>query len=267
MLKQKRQTQILEMMRRDGEVLISSLSRQLGVAEMTIRRDLDTLAQQGLLTRIHGGAVPNGQPVLDTQETAEAQTQIPNKEGKLAVARKALSFICDGITVYFDSGDTVYLLVQSLPGSYHITALTNSIPTAMELVKRPFVSVIMIGGEIKKSTLACRGPAAEDALERFRVDLAFIGVSAVGSRGELFAGSVAEAGFKKSILAAADQSIVLADSSKIGKQSLCRFADAHQIAAIVTDDGIEPAHLSMLHESGAQVTIAKGGSTRTSLLG
>ncbi|MFA5676069.1 MAG: DeoR/GlpR family DNA-binding transcription regulator [Christensenellales bacterium] len=267
MLKQKRQTQILETLRRDGEVLISGLSRWLGVAEMTVRRDIDALARQGLLTRIHGGAVPNEQPVLNAGETAREQFKIPNKEGKTAVARKALSFICDGITVYFDSGDTVFLLAQCLPGSYHITALTNSIPTAMELVKRPFVSVIMIGGEIKKSALACRGPAAEDALERFRVDLAFVGVGAVGGGGELFTGSVAEAGFKKSILAAADQSVVLADSSKIGKQSLCRFADANQIAVIITDDNIEPAQLSMLHESGAQVTVAKGGNTRASLIG
>ncbi len=264
MLKQNRQAQILEMLHNDGEVMISKLSRHFGVAEMTIRRDLDSLAQNGQILRIHGGAVPKEQGL---EQAGTGKPKIDNKQAKIAVACKALSFICDGITVYFDSGDINFMLAQLLPVSYHITALTNSIPTATELIKRPFVSVIMVGGEIKKSALACRGPAAEEFIGRFRVDLAFMDVSAIGARGELFVSSVLEAGFKKNVLAAAGQSIVVADSSKIGKHSLCSFGDAYQIAAIVTDDGIEPSHLSMLHKCGAQVTVAKSEGQRASLLG
>lgn len=264
MLKQKRQMQILELLRRDGEVMISRLSRDFGVTEMTIRRDLDRLAQEKDVMRTYGGAV------IGERRPAAADGAAPemaNKEGKLAVARKALAYLRDGTTVFFDAGETGLLLAQSLPASQHITALTNSIPVAMELVARPFVSVIVIGGELKAATLSCRGPAAEDTLERFRVDLAFVGVSAVGRGCELFTGSVAEAGFKKAILAAADLCIVLADSSKLMRQSLCRFADAHEIGVVVTDDGVAPEQLALFAERGVQVVVAKTNAPRPSLHG
>ena len=266
MLKQKRQMQILDRMREDGEVQISRLAQLFGVAEMTIRRDLDALAQQGLLARTHGGALPQGTQQTRVERPIEPQ-QITNSEGKRAVARKALSFLCDGITVFFDSGASGLLLAQSVSASHHLTALTNAIPIAMELVTRPSVSVILIGGELKKDMLACRGPVAEESLGRFRVDLAFLGVSAVGRHGELFTGSVAEAGFKKGIIAAADEVIVLADSTKLGRQSLCRFADAQDAGAIITDDLISPEQLSMLRDCGAQVLVAKTNEQRGALRG
>ena len=263
MLKEKRQMQIDELLRKDGEVTISQLSRMFGVAEMTIRRDLDTLAQQDGVVRTYGGAVLEQRP----QRKQQAQTEIQDKEGKLALVKKALSFIEDGTTVFFDSGTTGLLLAQSVPASSHICALTNSIPVAMELVERPFVSVILIGGELKGDTLSCRGQATEEALERFRVDVAFVGVRAVGRGGELFSGSVAEAGLKKRILAAADMCFVLADSSKLSRQSLCRFADAREVDALITDDGMTPEQLARLAESGAEVVVAKTGLQRMTLQG
>lgn len=263
MLKEKRQMQIDELLRRDGEVTIGQLSRMFGVAEMTIRRDLDTLSKQSGVMRTYGGAVLEQRP----ERKQQAQVEISNKEGKLAVVKKALSFIEDGTTVFFDSGMTGLLLAQSVPASKHICALTNSIPVATELVERPFVSVILIGGELKEDTLSCRGQATEEAMERFRVDIAFVGVRAVGRGGELFSGSVAEAGLKKRILAAADMCIVLADSSKLGRQSLCRFADAREVDALVTDDGMTPEQLARLVESGAEVAVAKTGLQRLPLQG
>ncbi len=251
MLKEKRLLQTLDMLRENGEVEISHLSRLFDVTEMTVRRDIEQLVRAGKAVRSHGGAMLAAGPIgIQTSQT------VVNLESKLAIARKALAFIKQGTTVFFDSGSTGYLLAQCVPASAHITAISNGIAIVTELVTRSFVSVIMIGGELKAGSLACRGPAAEDALDRFRVDLAFLNVSAVGKHGELFTGSVAEAGFKRKILAAAQRCVVLADSSKIGKQSLCRFADARETQALITDDGLGAQQLEMLEQIGTSVIIA-----------
>ncbi len=255
MLKEKRLIHILDMLRENGEVQIGELSRYFDVTEMTARRDIDELVRAGKAIRTHGGAILTPSPI-QTQRPA-VQQDIANKDSKLAIAKKALGFLKDGTTVFFDSGSTGHVLAKCLPGSVHITALTNSIAIATELVSRSFISVILIGGELKADTLACRGPSAEDALERYRVDVAFLGVSAVGRHGELFTGSVAEAGFKKKIITTAQQCIALADSTKIGRQSLCRFADVREISALVTDDGIGPEQIAMLQDSGARIALAK----------
>lgn len=252
MLKEKRLLEIFDILCQNGEVEISRLSRLFGVTEMTIRRDLDQLVRAEKAVRTHGGAMLAASPI----HPAAAQ-DVPNRDHKLSIARKALTFIRDGTTVFFDSGSTGHTLAQCVSASAHLTALSNAVATVTELVSRPFVSVIMIGGELKSDSLSCRGPAAEEALGRFRVDLAFVGVSAVSARGELFTGSMAEAGFKRKILAAAQQRIVLADSSKIGRQSLCRFADARETQALITDGGLDAEHRAALEKNGVKVIIAK----------
>lgn len=252
MLKEKRLLQIFDMLCQNGEVEISQLSRHFGVTEMTIRRDLDQLVHAGKAVRTHGGAMLAASPIQAT-----AAQEVFNKDSKLAIARKALSYMKDGTTVFFDSGSTGRILAQCVPASAHLTALSNSVEIVTELVSRSFVSVIMIGGELKADSLSCRGPAAEEALNRFRVDLAFVGVSAVGKSGELFTGSVAEAGFKRKILSAAQQSVILADSTKIGRQSLCRFADARETAGLITDSGLSAQQMAVLEQNGAHVIMAK----------
>ncbi len=252
MLKEKRLLQIFDMLCQNGEVEISPLSRLFNVTEMTIRRDLEQLVHAGKAVRTHGGAMLAASPI----QAAAAQS-VSFKDSKLAIARKALSYIKDGTTIFFDSGSTGHILAQCVPASAHLTALSNSVAIVTELVSRTFITVIMIGGEMKGDTLSCRGPAAEDALSRFRVDIAFVGVSAVGKNGELFTGSMAEAGFKRKILAVAQQCVIVADSSKIGRQSLCRFADVRETAGIITDSGLGAQPLALLEQSGAHVIIAK----------
>jgi DeoR/GlpR family transcriptional regulator of sugar metabolism len=262
MLKEKRLLHIHDMLRENGEVEISQLSRCFDVTEMTIRRDLDQLVRAGKAVRSHGGAMLTASPIQ-----AQTPQTSANQEGKLAIARKALGFIKQGTTVFIDAGSTGYVLSQCLPASAHITALTNSISIATELVTRSFVSVIMIGGELKAESLACRGPAAEDELDRFRVDLAFLNVSAVGIHGELYTGSVAEAGFKRKIIASAQHCVVLADSSKIGRQSLCRFAEVREVRALVTDDGIDAEQRVVLAQFGTNVAIANRQKTSVPVTG
>ena len=160
------------------------------------------------------------------------------------------------IYLYIDSGTSGYMLAQLLPGNLHIVALTNAINIAAELLSRTHITVVMIGGELQPGTLSCRGAVAEDSLNRFHVDIAFIGTNAVGRNGDLYIGSVTETGYKKTILGTAEKKYVMADSSKLGKLSLCRFASAKDIDGIITDEGISRALASELAENGANMMIA-----------
>lgn len=256
MLKEKRIMQILDMIMQNGEVEISNLCRIFDVAEMTVRRDLDELAKQGKVIRTHGGAMLDNQRVL--LETSFDRRIVSHQEKKLKIAKKALTYMKDGQTVFIDSGTTGYTLSQIIPNTLHITALTNAINIAAELIQRAHISVVMIGGELQQNTLSCRGTAAEEMVERFKVEIAFIGTNAISKDGELFIGNVTESGFKKRILGAAAKKIVLADSSKLNKLSLCRFAGIQDIDCIITDDEISTELYEELTGCGADIVIADG---------
>lgn len=255
MLKEKRQMQILSLIKQNGEVEIGSLSKIFGVTEMTIRRDLDKIAKEEKVIRTHGGAILEDQQIL--VETSFDRRIVAHKNNKLKIAQQALTYIEDGKTIFIDSGTTGFLLAQLLPSSLHIIALTNAINIAAELLNKPHITVIMIGGELKANTLSCRGTIAEETLERFKVDIAFIGTNAISKNGELFIGNVSEAGFKKRILHAAAKTIVLADSSKINKLSLCRFAKVKEVDCIITDREIDSEQVEGLTAAGATIVIAE----------
>lgn len=254
MLKDKRLMQIYNMIKENGEVEISSLCRIFNVTEMTARRDLDHLAKEGKVIRTRGGAMLDDQRMLI--ETSFERRFVSYMEQKTDIAKKALDYIEDNNTVFIDSGTTGYILAQNIPNTLRITVLTNAVNIAAELVGRSYVSVIVIGGELRKKTLSCRGTVAEETMERFKVDIAFIGTNAVGLDGDMYIGSVTESGFKKKVMESAAKKIVLADSSKLDKLSLCRYANARDVDCLITDGGIEPRVYEALTSSGANIVVA-----------
>lgn len=254
MLKEQRLNQIRTMIRQNGEVETTSLCRLFDVAEMTIRRDLDILAQEEGITRTRGGAM-----LEDTQLLIESSFDrriAAHKSEKAAIARQALSMIRDGQTVFIDSGTTGFMLAQMLPPGLHIVVLTNAINIAAELLTRSYLKTVMIGGELQPGTLSCRGTMAEEAMEHFHLDIAFLGTNAISATGELFIGSVMETGFKKAVLRVSDRKYVMADSSKFGKYSLYRFATASEVDGVITDGALDSDLAEALKESGASLIVA-----------
>lgn len=255
MLREKRMMQIMNMLKQNGEVEISLLCRLFNVTEMTIRRDLDDLTKDEKVIRTHGGAILTEEDML--VEPPFHRRIVTNSNMKEKIAKRALEFVANGKTIYIDSGTTNYFMAMNMPDSLRMVAFTNAINIASELVTRSHISVVIIGGEVVKNTLSCRGTIAEETMEKFKVDMAFLGVNSIGEDGEMYVSNMTETGIKKKILNAATKTFVLADSSKLGTVSLCKFGHVKEVDYIITDAGISSEQREYLAKQGANIIIAE----------
>lgn len=254
MLKKDRLDQIIKLLQSKGVVEVSALCRIFRVTEMTVRRDLDELSEKGLIIRTHGGAILSEDNIL-VEQPYEARLLL-NSEKKEAIAKAALDIIKDGQKIYLDSGTTTLALARAIDNTQRLVIITNAINIAMELNMRLNISVISIGGELRKNALSCTGHFAEDMIKKLRVDLAFTGVGGLGENGELYSGSIVEAGVKQLLMEISNQTVILADSSKIGHEDFVSFGNLKDIDYLITDSKA-PAHiLDKYREMGVQVIIA-----------
>lgn len=256
MLKEKRLSEIIEMLRRDGEIEVSQLADKFGVADMTIRRDLDSLAQEYPIERTRGGAVlVSESPMLE--QSFEKRLE-KSKTAKEMIAMEAVKHINARDKIFIDSGTTMYCLANHLSLETRNIVVTNAINIASELLRFNHVTVLMVGGELYRNTLCCRGPMAEEEISRFRVDKAFLSTNQIGDDGNMYLSYLPEAAFKRNVLKMANETYLLADSSKFGSNNLVSYAHVTQIDHIITDDGITQDTLAMLNEAGVDVIIARG---------
>ena len=256
MLKDSRQDIIITILEERGVVDITSLSRALDVTPITIRRDLSELEHSGLIERLHGGA-----RLKRTDKMVELPYDlrtIRNKPEKEAIARAAASLIGENMNVVIDSGTTTNMMSEFLDREMPVTIITNSIRLANELMLKPSVRVINVGGEIRKETYACSDDLAQSFISSLRADIAFLGVTAVDLSGTAFNISIVELGIKSAMMAVAKKTYILADSSKIGKTALVRFADiADAGVTLITDDGISRDLLLKLQDHNVDIIVAE----------
>jgi len=210
-LKETRKDIILASILESGSADINTVARSMGVSSVTVRRDLDELEKEGKIERIHGGA-----RVLESSFITEPSFSAricQNEELKQIIARKALGLIKENMTIILDSGTTTYALARMIDNSKKICVITNSLNIAIELLTRPNIRVISVGGEVRKNTISCADNLAERFLSTLRADIAFLGTSAVGENGDLFHISVVETGIKTKMKEISNKSYVLGDSS------------------------------------------------------
>ena len=253
MLRETRQKAILDQLRANGSVEISRLCKEFSVTEMTIRRDLDTLVQTSNVIRTYGGAMLAGHDSLSEQSIDKRQQL--NSTAKKAIAYKALEYIKPGQTIYVDSGTTCLYLAKLAPMDLQNVFVTNGLNTAQELLTRPHSSVLVTGGEARANTHACRGALAEEMMQRFRIDIAFIGANNIGEDGYIYIGNASESGMKKSIISVSKQIFLLADSSKLNSFSLLSYAHINEMTYLVTDKGIDTPTLNKYKEMGANIIV------------
>lgn len=255
MLKETRQRQITELLHENGEIEISALCRIFNVTEMTIRRDLDTLAKEEKLIRTHGGAKLAGGDVM--AYAPFENRMIENAAAKEKIGACARRMLKNGMTVFFDSGTTVYSIAGGIENSMRIVGLTNGINIAMELMMRTYITAVMVGGELNKNTMAAQGDLAAENLDRFRVDAAFVGVRGMGLDGSLYVMGMNDTGLKKNIMKIADDVYIVADSTKIGRKGFVSFANAAECRGVIVDAGISPEHRALLEQQGINLIIAE----------
>lgn len=253
MYAEERQQQILSLANAEGRVEVASLAEALKVTQETIRRDLDRLESQGLLRRVHGGAIPPSR--LDFEPGLSQRDATASVE-KGRIAQAALGLLPVRGTVLLDAGTTTARLATALPADSELTVVTNSLPIATQLAGRPRITVQLVGGRVRGRTLATVDTWALTALASLTVDVAVLGTNGFSAERGLTTPDLAEAGVKEAMVAAGRTVVALADSSKYGNDQLARFAQWRDVDVVVSDAGLGESAREALHAAGTEVVVA-----------
>ncbi|MET0357664.1 MAG: DeoR/GlpR family DNA-binding transcription regulator [Cellvibrio sp.] len=248
MLTTHRKQLILDTLKRDGQVIAKELSQQFGLSEDTIRRDLRELAEQGLLQRVHGGALPASPSVVDL-----AGRKLLATDAKLAIAKAAVKLIQPRQVIILDGGTTTQELVKQLPIDFELTVVTHSPTIAVALIDHPKIDVIMLGGKLFKHSMVNIGAAAIEAISHIRADIYFMGVTGIHASLGLSTGDLEEAHIKRALCAAAAETIVMAAADKINAASRYIISPTAAISTLVTQVNIDEIILNSFAELGISV--------------
>ncbi len=237
MLTRQRKSLILERLKADGQIVAKGFALETGLSEDTIRRDLRELAGEGLLQRVHGGALPASPAVADLSKRQHIAT-----DGKAAIGRAAAAMVRPGQFVFLDGGTTTAQLARRLPHDLKATVVTHSPSIAVELAHHPHVTVELIGGRLFKHSMVSVGVAALEAIRRIRPDVYFMGVTGVHEDYGLTTGDPEEAAIKRAICELAAETVVLASHEKLGAVSPCIVVPLSHVSSIIAE-GPMPAKL------------------------
>lgn len=251
MLTSQRKQHILRVLQRDGQIVAKALSRELGLSEDTIRRDLRELAHEGLLQRVHGGALPASPAIVDLAGRQQLATA-----AKIAIGRKAAQMIQDGQVVILDGGTTCAQVARHLRPDLRATIVTHSPTIAVELVSHRTVEVLVIGGRLFKHSAVAVGAAAIEALEHVRADSYFMGVTGIHLEAGLSTGDIEEAYVKRALSARAAETIVLATADKLGVASPYVVGPVTELSGMITERGVPESVTAPFAALGVTITRA-----------
>lgn len=248
MLTSQRKQHILDVLRRDGQVIAKQISQELGLSEDTIRRDLRELAQERLLLRVHGGALPASPAVVDFAGREELSIA-----AKRSIGWAAAQLIKDGQIIFVDGGTTAVQLVRSLPAALRATIVTHSARIAIELVDHPHVEVILIGGRLFKHSIVSVGAVALEAIGHIRADIYFMGVTGIHPDAGLSTGDLEEAYVKQAFCKRAAETYVLASQEKLGTASPYMVVALTEVSGLVVDHSVSEEILAPYRALGLNI--------------
>lgn len=252
MLKTDRMTAILDHIAQHGSVDVTSVAADLHVSAATLRRDLQALHQQGLLVRTHGGAVSGGVDLELPLQYREAR----HHPEKRTIGRLAAGLVPSGAVVGLTGGTTVTEVARALASRGDITVVTNALNIAAELVLRPSLRVVVVGGTARHASYELVGPAAEVVLDRYHLDLSFIGVDGLSAEAGGSTHDELEAHTDHAFILRAGRTVVVTDSTKLGHVTFARICRTEEIHDLVTDDRADPAMLERFRNAGVNVLVA-----------
>lgn len=264
MYAEERRRQIASLTAVEGRVNVTELAQKFGVTAETIRRDLAALNRDGVIQRVHGGAVAS-QSYLTTEFPLDTRFRSASS-AKSAIARAALAFLPDHPEggIFLDSGTTIHALASIIATHPHASSwqiVTNSIPIALDLSAAQLPHVQLLGGSVRAITQAVVGPTALRSLALLRADVAFIGTNALSVEHGLSTADAQEAAIKSAMVTNARTVVVLCDSSKLGNDYLVSFAPLDDVDVVITDDAAPQSILDELAQHGVEVILAGGETT------
>lgn len=251
MLTTDRKRQLMARLKSDGKLIAKELSVEFGVSEDTIRRDLREMAQEGLLQRVHGGALPASPAMADFAGREEIR-----HEGKVAIGRAAAAMIQPGQVVILDGGTTSREIARHLPSELHVTIVTHSPTIAVELVAHKTVEVILLGGRLFKHSVVSVGAACFEAIGKVKADLFFMGVTGLHPQAGLTTGDFEEAAIKRALSRAAAETHVLASAEKWNAASPYLVLGLAEVSGIITERGVDDAILQPYIDLGLTIVRA-----------
>lgn len=246
MLAERRHQLILRRLRAEGPASVTDLSEELGVSAATVRRDLIKLEDDGILSRVHGGAVieEGDEPFAEVAEVRLAE--------KDAIAARAAAMIQDGQTVLLDIGTTAYRLAAQLHGR-RLTVVTSNLVVYEELAEDTGIELILLGGVVRREYRSLVGFLTEDNLRQLHADWLFLGTSGIRPGGQVMDTTVVEVPIKRAMIATADKVALLADAEKFPGHGMAKVCGPEALDFVVTNPSADAATCVALTEAGAKV--------------
>ncbi len=239
---------------RDGFVKVAELSESLGVTQATIRKDLNYLESQGVLQRAHGSAMPTTLPVMDINLNTK---KLINFEAKQKIAEKAVEMIQTDDSIMIASGSTITVFAESLKPKGRLNVVSISVNISAHLGDIPGITVMQVGGILYGNTLSVLGAEASNTIENIFCSKVFFGVDGIDLDYGITCGTGEEASITYKMMQSSQNSIVLADSSKIGKRGFARICELSEIDILITDSGLPMEIRRRIEEMGVKLIIAE----------
>lgn len=244
-----REKKILEMLSDNSSIAVGDLSQVLDVSAVTVRNDLNSLAEKGAIIRTRGGALPAFHPsILDRQKH--------RTDAKNRIAKRAAELIDDGDTVMIGAGTTTALVAKYLLGKRDIHIVTNSTLIVPYARLNPAIHLTVVGGEFRPSTESLVGPITLKELEQFHVKTSIVGTDGFSLGTGLTTHLVDGAEVVKRMAGQADRSVLIADSSKYGKEGFVKILPLTEFELMITDDEMAKETVIDLEAAGIQVMTA-----------
>ncbi|MFD0828878.1 DeoR/GlpR family DNA-binding transcription regulator [Neobacillus sp. M.A.Huq-85] len=247
-----RQKEILEMLNQTDKVLISDLSEHFKVSEMTLRRDLDVLAQKGVIKRIRGGATKINQ---GSYEMPFEMRYEKDYDAKSAISKKAASMIRDGETVVIDTGTTALAVAEELMERSNLTILTFSLRVAWILADRPNINLIVLGGIVRNGERSMVGEIAENVFDHFYPDTFIMGVGGIDPECGFSDFNIDDVKVKRKAIKSSQRTIVVADEGKIDKRAFVKIASINEIDTLITNKPINMEKVNRLKKNDLTVVL------------
>jgi DeoR/GlpR family transcriptional regulator of sugar metabolism len=252
MLARQRQARILEEVRRAGGARVSELTLLLGVSDMTIRRDLDQLAADGAIQKVHGGAVLGSHVTEEPGFEAKSSLAQPAKQ---AIATRAAELIEPGTAIALSAGTTTWGLGQHVADIPGLTIVTNSTTVADTISSNGHKQTVILTGGVRTPSAALVGPVADATVRSLHFDQLFLGVHGMDSHAGFTTPNLAEAETNRALIARAREVIVVADSSKWGTVGLADFGPLSVADVLITDDGLTAEARAALAEAVGELIV------------
>jgi DeoR family transcriptional regulator of aga operon len=243
---------ILEELSADGSVSVAALVERLGASPATIRRDLERLEEQHLLTRTHGGALAQG--VL--YELPLRYKASRHEQEKRRIADAAAERVVEGATVGLTGGTTTTEVARQLVDRRRLTVVTNALNIAGELAIRPNIKLVVTGGTGRSESYELVGPLAVQSLSRLHLDVAFVGADGVSAEDGLTTHHEVEADTNRAMIQRAKQVVAVADGSKLGRATFAQICPIDMVHELITDRRADRREIERIRDAGVSVTVA-----------